>query len=112
MYANVSTGFNNRSNGFSDEFRFGAEIGAQLFNEKLWVIGRLTGVESLKNGETAGTANTTSIFANNTEYVTVGGELAYNVGSDWGVSVGYAAAVRGEIIFAAPSYSVGVFTKF
>jgi len=112
LYANVSLGFNNRNNGFSDEIRYTAELGAQIFNQKLWLIGRVNAIESLKNGDTAANSNSTSIFANNTEFVTVGGELAYNIGENWGVSVGYATPIRGEIIFAAPSYSVGFFTKF
>ncbi len=112
LYANFSLGFNNRTNGFSDEVRYTAELGAKIFNQKLWVIGRVNAIESLKNGDTAETSNSTSIFANNTEFVTLGGELAYNIGEKWGVSFGYASAIRGEIIFAAPSYSFGVFTSF
>lgn len=112
FYANANLAFNNRTIGFSDELRYGAELGAQVFNKKLWVIGRLSAVESLKNGDTAATATGTSIFANNTEFLTLGVELAYNLGEAWGVSVGYAGAVRGEVIFASPSYSAGVFTRF
>jgi protein XagA len=111
MYANTSIGFNNRTKGFSDEFRYGIEIGAQLANKKIWLIGRLVGVESLKNGETAINNNASSIFANNTEFLSVGGELAYNINENWGVSVSMMTATRGEIILASPSYSVGVFTR-
>lgn len=110
FFANVNVGFNNRTRDFSDEIRFSAEIGANLFNKKLWVIGRLNGSESLKNGLAA--ANATSIFANNSEYISVGAEMAYNITEKFGVSASYASAVRGEIIFASPSYSVGVFTNF
>ncbi len=112
FYTNFSLGYNNRNNGFSDEIRFSAELGAHLFNKKLWAIGRVNVIESTKNGDTAESTTSTSIFANNTEFVTLGGELAYNIGENWGVSVGYASAIRGEIIFAEPSYTVGVFTKF
>ncbi len=108
-YASGFAGFNNRSNGFSDEFRFGVEAGFSLANNKLWIIGRLNGVESLKNGDTAATASSTSVFANNAEYTSYGVEAAYYISRRLGVSAGFASAFRGEIIAAAPSYSVGVF---
>jgi len=112
FYTNVSVSFNNRTNNFSDEIRYTAELGAHLFNKKLWLIGRLNAVESLRNGGTTATVSTTSLFANNTEFVTLGAELAYNVGENWGVSFAYAGSIRGEITLASPSYSVGVFTTF
>lgn len=108
-YANAYVGFNNRTNGFSDEFRYGGEVGAAFFNKKLWLIGRAFGVESFKNGQTAEEITSTSIFANNTEYFTVSGEIAWYIGDQFGVSASYAGILAGEIIFAAPSYSVGVF---
>ena len=111
LYANFSLGFNNRTNSFSDEIRYTAELGAQILNKKLWVIGRVNAIESLKNGDTA-VSNATSVFANNSEFVTVGGELAYNIGKNWGLSVGFASPIRGEIIFDAPSYSAGFYTSF
>lgn len=112
FYTNVSAGFNNRTNDFSDEVRYSWELGAHLFNRKLWVIGRLSGVESLKNGiASSALSNATSIFANNAEYTSYGIELAYNIGEKWGVSIGTAGAFRGEIIFANPSYTVGIFAN-
>ena len=109
MYSNIYAGFNNRTNGFSDEFRFGFEIGASWFERKFWTIGRITGVESFKNGSSVQEINSTSIFANNTEFTSASLELAYYFTEKVGVSAGYAYAFRGEIIFAAPSYSIGVF---
>ena len=109
MYATATVGFNNRTKGFSDEFRYGFEVGAAFLKNKLWVIGRLTGVESFKNGTLASDANSTSIFANNSEFSSFAVEVAYYVTPKVGVSAAYAGAFRGEIIFANPSYSVGVF---
>jgi len=111
MYANTYVGFNNRNNGYSDEIRFGAELGAQFFNEKLWLIGRIKALESRKNEPNSGLQNAASLFANNTEYTAFELEAAYNIKSNLGVSVGYGGALRGELIFANPSYSIGVFLK-
>jgi len=110
-YANAHFGFNNRSNGFSDEVHFGIEAGTNLFKEKLTVIGRLYGIQSLNNGDLTETINSTSIFANNSEHLTFSPELAYNINDKWGVSASFATALSGRIIFANPSYSVGVFFK-
>ena len=108
-FANIYTGFNNRTNDFSDEFRYGVEAGVNVLNRRAWIIGRITGVESLRNGKTAAEVNTTSIFANNTAFTSASIELAYYVTKQVGVSASYAGAFRGQIIFASPSYSVGVF---
>eukprot|EP00903_Cladosiphon_okamuranus_P000645 g643.t1 len=40
-YLGAYVGFNNRSNGFSEEFRYGLEWGLGLAGSKLWLIGRL-----------------------------------------------------------------------
>ena len=109
VYGTATIGFNNRNRGFSDEFRYGLEVGAGLLKGKLWLITKLIGVESLKNGTLASESNSTSIFANNSEFTSYSFEAAYYFTPKFGVSVNYASAFRGEIIFASPSYSVGVF---
>ncbi len=108
-YANAYFGFNNRTNDYSDELRFGGELGFGFLNSRIWLIGRLTNVASLKNGADASTQTGTSIFANNTEFNSYSIEGAFYLTKKLGVSVGYASAFRGEIILAAPSYNVGVF---
>lgn len=108
-YYSLYAGFNNRTKDFSEEIRFGAEFGMEFFNQKLWAIARIGGVESLKNGATAETVTSTSIFANNSEYISYSFELNQYFTNKLGLSVGVASAFRGEIIAAAPSFSVGVF---
>ena len=109
-YATAYTGFNNRTNDFSEEWRVGAEAGVNAIADKLWLIGRVDVVESFKNGSTAtDVINSSGIFANNTEFVSLGVEANYYLTPTLGLSVGVAGAVRGEIIAAAPSYTAGVF---
>ena len=108
-FVSASVGYNVRSQGFSDEYRYGLEAGINVFDRKLWLIGRLDGSESTFNGETAATTQSTSIFSNNAEYLAVGGELNYNISERFGLSAGVAGAVSGRIIAAAPAYSVGVY---
>ncbi len=109
FYANIYAGVNNRTNDFSDELRYGAEIGVGLASKKLWLIGRLAGITSFKNGKLASEINSTSIFANNAEVLNIGGEINYYVSDQLGVSAGITTPLSGKIIFAAPAYSVGVF---
>ena len=109
IYGTATVGFNNRTKGFSDEFRYGIEVGAGLFKNKFWLIGRITGVESFQNGTLSSDSNSTSIFANNSEFTSYSVEGAIYLTKQFGVSASYASAFRGQIIFANPSYSVGVF---
>jgi len=108
-YVSGSAGFNNRTNQFSDEVRAGLEAGIGVFNQRLWINSRLQMVESLRNGATAETITSTSVFANNSEYLSLGLEINLNITDRVGFSGSVAGALRGEIIAAAPSYSVGVF---
>lgn len=111
MYTNAYVGYNNRTKGFSDEVRFGAEVGIGFNNYKWLFITRLNVLKSTKNGDLPSQINSTSIFANNTEYTSLGFELNYSITDNVGVSAGYATATSGRIIIASPSYSVGIFIK-
>ena len=110
-YASVYGGYNNRTEGFSDEIRFGVEAGVTLFKNRLTAIARLYGIQSLNNGIEGQRENSTSVFANNSEHLTFGPELAYNISNNWGVSAGFGTALSGKLIYAATSYNVGVFFK-
>jgi hypothetical protein len=108
-YTSVQAGFNNRTNNFSDEIRYGIEGGLGLAKNRLWLIGRINGVESLKNGETAAASTSTSIFANNTEFTGLSLEAAWYATNRFGISASVDGAFRGEIIAAAPAFSLGIF---
>lgn len=108
-YISSYLGFNNRTREFSEEVRYGVEVGAGLFNSKLWLVGKLNVIESLKNGSTAESVTSTSLFANNSEFSSLAIEANYYITDKVGISVSAAGAIRGEIIAAAPSYSFGVF---
>ncbi|MDC6366377.1 MULTISPECIES: hypothetical protein [Flavobacteriaceae] len=107
-YAKTYLGFNNRTQNFSDELRVGAELGMQFFNS-LWLAGKLDIIQSLQNGSLSAQNNQGSIFANNVEFVGLGFEAAYYITPKLGISATYGAALDGRIIYADPSYAVGVF---
>lgn len=106
FYANASVGINNRTNNFSDEFRFSVEAGLTL--KKFILIGRLIGVESLMNGNTDDNANQ-GVFGNNVEYLSFMPELVYKIKENFGVTAAVGTAFSGRQVLANPSYEVGFF---
>lgn len=67
--------------------------------------------DSIAVGDSFQAENSTSMFANNSEHLTFGPEIAYNINDCWGVSAGFGTALSGKLIYAATSYNVGVFFK-
>jgi len=109
LYAKTFFGFNNRTKGFSDELRFGGEAGIEFWDKKLWLIVRADRIHSLQNGNLSAQNSQGSIFANNIEFTSIGAELVYYISKKIGISFSYTSAVSGRIIYAAPSYSGGLF---
>lgn len=107
VYVSVYGGFNNRTRGFSDEVRFGAEIGWTL--KKIIPILKLNVVQSLFNGDAVVAEN--GIFSNNTEYVSPTVEVNYQISTNVGVSGSGGFAFSGRNILAAPNWSLGVYLK-
>ena len=108
LYATALLGFNNRTKNFSEEFRYGLEVGYS-FN-KITAQLRLYGVESFKNGDARGGAGNT-IFANDTEYLSITPEIAYNLNEKVGITASAGFAAFGSKILASPNYGVGIFWK-
>lgn len=105
-------GFNNRTKGFSDEFRYNFEFGYKLFNERLLAIVKVSGIESFNNGTAK--AASTGLFSNNVEFMGLGPEFLYyiNKKKNIGASLCIAGALKGQNVLAAPSIAVGVFAEF
>ncbi|WP_462247864.1 hypothetical protein [Ekhidna sp.] len=109
-YGNVYSAYNNRTDDFSDEFRAGIEVGGGFLDNKIWAILRFDVVESLENGvESTALSDGATIFANNTEYFAYTYEIAGYITDKIGVSASTASVFSASNIFAAPSYSLGVF---
>ncbi len=108
FYNKFSVGFNQRSNGFSDELQGLGELGMSILNKKGWLIARLSTKQSVNNGRLDATNSEGSIFANNVEYTNIGAEGVYNISNKWGVSLGYSYPLSGKIIYAAPALSGGL----
>lgn len=109
VYANLGIGINNRTKGFSEEFRATAEIGYE-HNKKLIVAAKFATVQSFMNGEPDGSAGN-GIFSNNLEYVSFGPEISYRLSEKFGATFSYQTAAAGQFILAAPSYGFGIFLE-
>ncbi len=108
-YATGHVGVNNRSKGFSEEFRYQVEAGYWLLKGKLLASAKVAGVQSFQNGDPSSSTN--GLFANNVEYTSPQLGLAYERKGQWGLSAMVAGAVQGRNVLAAPSVSVGVYWK-
>lgn len=109
IYGNVYSGVNNRTEGFSDEYRGGLEVGFGLLQQKLWLIGKFDTIQSFNNGDSVDQSTSASIFANNTEVNNLTIEGAYYLSKKIGVSASIAAPLSGKNVYATPAYSGGLF---
>lgn len=109
FYVSAYAAFNNRTKGFSDEVRFGAEVGLTL--DKFIPIFKVSTVHSLFNGDTSLGVTQSGIFSNNTEFISPSLELNYQVTEKVGVSASIATALAARNILASPNFGVGVYLK-
>lgn len=108
-YVSAMLGFNNRSKNFSDELRYGLEVG-YTFGPKLFAALKLTGIKSLRNGSDF-EAPSNGIFSNNLEYLALTPEVSYSFNEKFGISGAIGTAFSGRRILARPAYSLGFFMK-
>ena len=106
-YVNSLVAFNDRSQNFSDELRFGAEVGYK-FGNKLITALKILSVNSLNNGSDFETPSN-GIFSNNIEFLGVTPEVNYFITDKIGASAAVGFAPYGKRVLASPSYSLGVF---
>lgn len=110
IFFSSEAGFNNRSNGYSDEFHYSAEVG-YTFKNKFLLIFRLRGVESLKNENDPTVGGSFGLFANNQRYLSYGPEINFLINRSVGFVAGIEGATRAENVLSAPAFSFGFFLK-
>lgn len=107
-YYSLGVGFNHRTRGFSEEFRYNAEFGV-IINKKWFVMAKLNGCVSFKNGDPLVSFNTMSVFANNTEYLTFSPGVAYNINEQFGITFNFSRPIYGKILLAGTAYTAGIY---
>ena len=108
FYWTLLAGFNNRTNNFSDEFRYGGEIG--WVNEKWIPIIKVYGIASLMNGDDAFVPNN-GVFGNNIEFLSVTPELNYQMNDKMGISVSAGFAAFGKRVLGNPNFIAGIYFR-
>ncbi len=107
-YALATVGFNNRTQGFSDEAVYSAEAGYTIKN-RVTLIARMRGLESLENGADDVTGGMGGLYANNQRYLSYGAEVIVGVAGPLGVSFGVDGGTRLRNSLSAPAFSFGIF---
>ncbi len=110
IYFNAGIGVNNRSQGYSDEFHYSAEVG-YTFNQRFLLAAKVRGIRSFKNGDDAFTGGMGGLFANNQSYLAYGPEASFFLTQKFGVSAGVEGAAFGENVLSAPVFSFGIFLQ-
>lgn len=105
VYFSVYGAFNNRTRDFSDEIRWGVDLG--YFKEKFLIALHLNAVNSLFNGS-AETVNN-GIFSNNLEYLIPALEVAWFFPNNLGISAYANHVVNGKNVLNGPGFGVGIF---
>ncbi|TKB95768.1 hypothetical protein [Pedobacter cryophilus] len=108
IYVSAYSGFNNRTKDFSDELRYGFEIGFPF--KSFTPVFKLSGIKSLKNGSTL--SNQGNLFANNVEFLSPALELNYLLNKKIGLSGAVASALFGKNVLSALNYNFGIFRKW
>lgn len=106
-FVSVYAGFNQRFKNYSNEYRYGFKTGVEL--NKWIVIVQMNGVGSFQNVPNDFGSTGTTIFGNNTEYLSIAPEAGFKLTEKFGISASVAGAFWGKLILAAPSYSAGIF---
>ena len=107
-YVSAEAAFNNRNQGFSDEFRVAAEAGYTLRN-RVTAIAKLRAQEPLRNGTDATVGGTGGLYASNQRYLVFAFEMAVQMTQKLGFSLSVEGATRGQNVLSAPAYSTGLY---
>jgi hypothetical protein len=110
MYFTGEVGVNNRTKGYSDEFRYEAELG-YTFGNHLTLAFKVHGAEPFRNGDDAVTGGMGGLYANNQRYLAYGPAVFYDFSRSFGIGARIEGASRVQNALAAPAYVFGVFLK-
>lgn len=107
LYLNAGITYTNRTQGFSDGFRYGIESGYN-FSRNLSLIVRFHGQVSMKNGD-ENVKGGFGIYSNNQQYIAYNAELVYKFTDNIGIKGYYESGSAGKNIISAPVLNIGLF---
>ncbi|NOQ72938.1 MAG: hypothetical protein GQ574_13095 [Crocinitomix sp.] len=108
IFATLFAGINNRTNGFSDEYHYGGELGIQQFG--FTAIAKIYSRQSFFN-EPRKDSQFPGIYSDNLEYFSYSFQLLYTYKDKFGVMVEQGSATSSRNIIASKSFTFGFFYK-
>jgi hypothetical protein len=109
FYTSAYVGYNHRTKDFSDEFRYGMEVGKPYGN--WYFIFRTYGIKPLGTDGQPVPDQVNGLFGNRIEYLAFTPEVNYQVSEHFGLSASVGGAYYGKRVLANPNYGFGVFYK-
>ena len=109
VYWSSMLGFNNRTEGFTDEVRYSLEGG--ISKGSFTALLRFYGIKPVSQSG-AGSSADNGLFANRIEYLSFTPEIIYTHKDRFGVSASAGGVLYARRILAAPNLSFGGFIKF
>jgi hypothetical protein len=107
VFFSTYAALNNRTRDFSDEFRYGFDLGYS--NNGILLAFHLNAVRSFNNGSAENVNN--GIFSNNMEFILPSFEAAYSFKSGLGVSTYVNYFLQGQNVLKGAGYGIGIFYK-
>ncbi len=104
-FVNTYLGYNNRQAPFSNEVHYGIESGVSTAHSRLWLIGRLLGINAGNEDE----REFTNGFTQSMSFTNFMIEAAFYADDKYGFSVSYTGSLNGNVLLVAPQYSAGLF---
>ncbi len=113
FFVQGTTGVDIRFNGYSSNFKFGAEVGAKPL-KPLWLIAFLDVSTSFENGDVLLPASNllTGLYVNDQEYVAYGVKAIVEITQKFGVLANYTSAISGNNVPKRAVIGAGLYTKF
>ena len=111
IYSNVYGGANNRPSDFSDEWRYGVELGLGYRN-KIWLFLKQDNIKSFENVQTdldSQNIRANELYGNGYGINTLSGELSYFITDTFGLSIHYLNVYDGQLSLKGNTYTGGVF---
>lgn len=110
VYAQGYLGLGLRTNDYSDEWRLGGEVGAQVSSDLL-LAATVELVDSFENGDVddlPATRAETGLYVDEQEWLSIGMKGLYQLNDQLGLSLALQGAVSGNNVPKAPFVSIGV----
>lgn len=105
IYFSAFGAFNNRTRDFSDEIRYGFDLG--YFKKKILLAFHFNAIQSLQNGNAENVSN--GIFSNNLEYLLPSLEIGWFFQNNFGISAYANHVIQGQNVLNGPGYGIGLF---